>query len=63
MAGKLRYFQTRNVSYFVRMSVPKLLRPIIGLTELTEALGPDRRTAEQIQAGVIEGLEPISAIY
>lgn len=55
MAGKLKYFQTRNGSYYARMSVPELLRPFIGKRELSEALGPDRRAAERAHAGVIAG--------
>lgn len=57
MAGKLRYFQTRNGSYYARMSVPELLRPIIGKRELSAALGPDRRASERALAGVVAGFQ------
>jgi hypothetical protein len=57
MAGKLRYFQTRNGRHYARMSVPRLLRPIIRKHELTKALGPDRRAAERALAGVVAGFQ------
>lgn len=53
MAGKLRYFQIRNGSYYARMGVPEALRPFIGKRELLEPLGSERRTAERALASIV----------
>ncbi|MCC8941038.1 integrase [Bradyrhizobium sp. Arg68] len=53
MAGKVRYLIQRDGRYHARVVVPERLRPIIKKSELSAALGADRRTALRRLPGVV----------
>ncbi|WP_293808403.1 tyrosine-type recombinase/integrase [uncultured Bosea sp.] len=57
MAGKIRNLLPRNGRYYARLTVPALLRPIVGKRELTEPLGADRTVAIRLLSSAIHRMQ------
>lgn len=58
MAGKIRYLHYKRGRYSARLVVPVDLRPLLnGKTELTKALGADRRAAIKALPGAVAQLQ------
>ena len=58
MAGKLRFWKEKNGRYWARLSIPAHLRPFFAnKTQLTEALGGDRRAAEDKHPAAVARLK------
>ncbi|WP_283177489.1 DUF6538 domain-containing protein [Gemmobacter sp. 24YEA27] len=56
MAGRSKYLYFKRKRYSARIAVPKPLQGIMGKTELTKALGADRREAEKRLPGVVASM-------
>ena len=57
MAGKVRHMVTRSGRYHARLVVPKVLREIVGKTELRAPLGGDYREALRLLPGAVAQLQ------
>ncbi|MBC7139209.1 MAG: integrase [Defluviimonas sp.] len=57
MAGKPRHWKEKDGRFYARLAVPSNLRKIVGRSELTEALGGDRRAAQRLHPAAVARLQ------
>lgn len=61
MGAKLRHWKEKDGRFWARIAVPKDVQPVLGKTELIEALGGDRRLAVRNHPAAVARLQDLIA--